>query len=107
MAEIIPTDFILPPGRYLVQQDAPRSPLGTVVRHPMLGYGSMGSTFQLSGPMPNPAYPGDPENPVSETITVNFTRVVFQFEGSQEVNVDGEDYFIVHCDSILAFIPPE
>lgn len=106
MAFVIPNDFFLPPGRFLILQDETGSPLGTVVRLPASGYTSMSTKLDLKGSKPNPAYPGPPEAPEPPTIAVEFERVVFQIEGSQEVKIDGVDHFIVHEDQILAFIPP-
>ena len=82
--------------------------MGTIERSPGPKYGRMsGPPFSLKGSIPNPAYPGTPEAPEPPKIAVQFTRVVFQIEGSQEVMVDEVDYFLVHSDQILAFIPPE
>jgi hypothetical protein len=107
MAEIIPDDFILIPNRYLIQEEAPGSCIGTIAQEPGPAYGSFANAFTLKQSIPNPAEPENPGDPVyPATITLTYTKVVFKREEAQEVNWDGKDYLLVHCDSILGFIPP-
>ena len=105
MAEIISSNFVLIPGRYLVQMDED-SCIGTIVQWPEPEWGNFVSSFttrKTFGPEEIPEPPDLPDPPVE----VNYTRVIVRMEGAQEVNIDGVDYVLVHSNDILAFIPPD
>ena len=106
MAETIPRNLILIPGRYLIEEDSPGSCMGTIVQEPGTSYGAFLNGFSLNKTFPNPEY--DPEDPQSPpTITLKYTKIVFKREHAQEVKISGTDYLLIHSDSILAFLPPE
>lgn len=106
MAELIPNNFILISGRYLIKEDSPGSCIGTIIQVPTITWGSLVSTFELRRNIPNPAF--DPENPVEPpAITVTYNKVIFNKNAVQEVMIGDTDYFLIHSDDILAFIEPE
>lgn len=122
MAYGIPSDFVLPPGRLLVQADEglDNPCIGTIVR---IGedkvWGCFTKVFAYSIPdytkirkiIEDPDYvPLEPpeELPASpDQIHIDYTRIVFNRKTAQEVKLDNEDYFLIHVTDILGLIPPE
>jgi len=102
MAETIPDNFILVPGRYLIQESEAGSCLGTIVQAPPGCYDTFQEKFTTKKTITDLS---DPENP--EMIVIEYAHVIFFREMAQEVKIDGVDYHIIHSDNILAFIPDE
>ena len=120
MAYEIPSDFVLPTGRLLIQADEGQNNpcIGTIVK---IGedkdWGSFPRAFQFLTPdytkikrqVDDPDYIPDPENPDSrpDQINIYYTRIVFNRKTAQGVKLDNEDYFLIHVTDILGLIPPE
>lgn len=104
MAEVIPENYVLLPNRLLIQETEEGSCIADVIKESNGAWGSFVGDFSLQKTF-GPEEP-DPENP-EPAITVNYTRIIFKREGAQEVQIDEEDYLIIHCNDVLAFIPPE
>ena len=122
MAYEIPSDFVLPPGRLLVQADEglDNPCIGTIIRFGEdVNWGCFRDVFlfsvqdytKLRRTMDDPAYvpPEPPEEPPAspDQITIEYTRIVFNRKTAQEVKLDDEDYFLIHVTDILGLIPPE
>lgn len=104
MAYEISIDFVLLPDRYLVslEVETPDCCVGVVKREPIGGYGSMSQTFSLKK-MGN-GIAGEESVPGVEIV---YNKIIFKREHAQEVKIGETDYFIIHSNDILGFIPPE
>ncbi len=116
MAYEIPSDFVLPAGRLLVQADVGLdNPIGTIVR---IGEDKMWGCFpgvfsyrvldytKLRRTIQDPDYiPPDPPEGRPDQLTIDYTRIIFNRLTAQEVKIDDEDYFLIHVNDILGLIP--
>ena len=122
MAYEIPSDFVLPPGRLLIQliEDNDDCCIGTIIRFGEdVNWGCFRDVFRFSGQdytklrrtMDDPNYvpPEPPEEPPSSPnqITIDYTKIVFNRLTAQEVKIGADDYFLIHITDILGLIPPE
>lgn len=121
MAYEIPSDFVLPPGRLLVQADegADNPCIGTIIRFgEEVNWGCFRDVFRfpvqdytkLRRTIDDPNYvPPEPEEPTvpPEQIHIDYTKIVFNRKTAQEVKLGNEDYFLIHITDIFGLIPPE
>jgi hypothetical protein len=120
MAYEIPSDFVLPAGRLLIQltEDDDDCCVADIVRvGEDKNWGCFPKAFRYSvytkikRVIDNPDYvPSEPPEEPPERpgqIIIDYARIIFNRLTAQEVKIGAEDYFLIHVIDILGLIPPE
>jgi hypothetical protein len=111
MAWSVPRTSVILPNRILIREDAHEPGeepcTGTVVRTGIEAYGPFHNEIKFSHQeQPTPGADPEVDSMVPGTVHT-YTRVVFKRSNAQAVTVNGVDYFLVHANDILAFIPDD
>ncbi len=122
MAYEIPSDFVLPAGRLLVQLTEENGDccIADIIR---IGEDKSWGCFSHVFPItiqdytrlrrtvadPNyvPPEPSEEPPPLPDKIVIDYTKIIFNRLTAQEVKIGAEDYFLIHVNDILGLIPPE
>ncbi|MHC4464258.1 MAG: hypothetical protein ACYS30_22940 [Planctomycetota bacterium] len=109
MAVEIPEEATLAPNTILVVADKDETnkdlPIGRVKKRARSIDGGSTVVTSLFREIPDPNQPPDPEAPVPPPIGVETAKIVFNINNSQEVVIDGVDYYIVKGTDILEILP--